>query len=149
MAIENHPNYTTIQTFVKNTTLLIQNEQAKFFTKHKHYFQGLKIPATGKLDGIEEIQIQYGLKPDDQPYSWNDFDSKSFKVNIKFPVHVSIDVYTSSQGPGWILKFEFWYEEIDPDGYGNKGNHWFYQHNEGPLKRPGIWDEWFIMIEGL
>jgi hypothetical protein len=142
-----HPNYGTIQTFAESMILTIRNKQAEFFTKYKRYFQGLRTPAVGTLDGSTLADIQYGLKPDDQAYSWNDFDSATFKRDVKFPIHVSVGGYTGPSGPGWILQFELWREKLGPDGYGHEGNHWVYQHHEGPEKRVGIWDEWFIIEE--
>lgn len=144
--IEDHPNYTTIQAFVESVILTVRNKQAEFFTKHKYYFQGLRIPNTGELDGTSQAQIQYGLRPEGREHSWHDFDPDNFKVDTKFPVHLRLDCYDGPNGPGWILNFEL-YKDLGPDGYGNEGTHWYYQHNEGPLVRPGIWDEWFILVE--
>jgi hypothetical protein len=100
-----------------------------------------------KLDGNIASDIPYGKKPSDQDDSWNEFAARDFKMDTKVPTHIQIDVYQAQNGWGWILVFDIWKQGLGPDNYGTDGNHWKFQHNEGPEVREGIWDEWFIEPE--
>jgi len=144
MSITDHPNFNTIQAFVDNAIIKIRNKQADYFVAKKKYFQGLKIPSQGKLNGKSDVDIDYGLHPSDQEDSWNAFDKTNFKANVKFPIHLTCHVYESPDGWGYILKFELWEPSLGPDKYGNDGDHWIYQINEGPEVRSGIWNDWYV-----
>ena len=144
MAIQDHPNYAGLTTFVEALLTKIKNKQAEYFTEKKKYFQGIKTPATGKADGHTLMDIAYGLHPSDQDDSWYTFDSSNFKATTKLPAHICIDVYQSKRGWGWILTMDFYFPGIGPDAYGTDGDHWFYKHNAGPELREGVWDEWHI-----
>lgn len=148
MAIQSHLNYTTLQTWVDQMILTLETAQASYFVKNQKFFQGLKIPNQGKMDGNDEALIDYGLHPDDQVDSWNTFESTKFKANVKFPCHLRLDVYEAPTGWGWVASFHLYISGLGPDLYGFDGDHWVYQHNEGPgdVGR-GIWDDWFIEEE--
>jgi hypothetical protein len=147
MGIQDHPRFSTIQTWIDQVLINITNAQATYFAKNQKFFQGLKIPSQGKLDGNSEALIDYGLHPEDQTDSWNTFEKAKFKENVKFPCHLKLDVYESPRGWGWVVSFHLYVEGLGPDTYGNDGDHWVYQHNEGPSIRSGIFDDWFILEE--
>lgn len=149
MTIINHSNYSVIYIFVKNLIDIIRVKQDSYFVQKKKYFQGLCIPAQDKLDGIIPIKIDYDKHPSDQEDSWFTFDSENYKTGVKFLTLVTLQVYESPKGWGWILRFEIWKDGLDPDKYENKGNHWVYQHNEGPQVRTNIWDDWYIETDPL
>ena len=148
-AITDHPNWGQINAFQSSIVGMITGLQQAYYVIHGHYFQGLQTPvkAVNELDGTEEVQIAYGLKPSDQEESWNDFSPNDFKQGTKFRIHVTIDVYSAPEGDGYIVTLEFNYPAIGPDSYGTEGNRWIYQHNEGPVSYGGIWDEWFIKLD--
>lgn len=145
--IIDHENFPIINTFTDDLVKTITNLQAAYFAQNQFYFQGIRIPATGNLDGITKGEINPALKPTDRDDSWLDFSSKDFAVGTKYPVHIQVDVYQSEDGHGWILIIDFYKEGIGPDKYGNSGEHWMYKHNEGPEGFSGIWSDWFIVPE--
>ena len=59
----------------------VRNLQAEYFTKHKRYFLGLRIP-NGKEDGTVDKHIAYGLIPEGENDSWNLFSSYFIIPNI-------------------------------------------------------------------
>jgi len=143
MAITDHQNYNSIMTLVNSLIIKIRNAQADYFVKRNQFFQGLRMP-TMDCDGILSLDINYGLRPSDQTDSWNDFDKTNWKLGVKLPFNLSIDVYESPEGWGWIMAVEFWAEGFGPDKYGHDGNHWVYKHNEGPAGAEGVFDDWYI-----
>ncbi len=145
MSIKDHPNFKTIKTFVDSTIIDTKNRQAKYFSKRKRYFQGIKTP-TLRCDGAILKDVNYGKKPADQLDSWFDFAPLSFHSSAKFPVRVQIDTYASPEGHGYKIRFDFHKEGLGPDSYGTDGDHWLYVHHEGPEDQSGIFDEWHIEI---
>lgn len=144
MSINDHPNWETINTFTKSIITTIKNKQSEYFTINKKFFQGSKIPSI-KSDGLSLAAINYGTHPSDQEDSWFTFSPNNFKAEVKFPVNVSIDVYSSPRGLGWILIIELWQKGIGPDKYGVDGDHWRYRHNEGPENFSGVFNDWHIV----
>jgi len=143
MGITTHVQFTRLNALTKSMLKTVENRQAEYFAKHQQYFQGLKMPIIGKLDGDILGDINPGLKPQDQEASWAEFGPTDFKPGGKLPVHISINVYDAPIGMGWILKLEL-FADLGPDTYGNEGNHWVWKHNEGPASIGGIWDDWYI-----
>lgn len=146
MSINTHAEFNKLKALTKSLTITIRNRQAEYFSKHQRYFQGLRIPTIGKLDGLLEAEISPSMRPSDQEASWSDFAPTDFKVGGMLPVHINISVYSSQAGEGWVLTIEFW-QDLGPDNYGNAGDHWTWQHNEGPEARAGIWDDWFVQSD--
>lgn len=146
MSIKDHPNYAVINTLVLELINTVRNRQSEYFAKNRKYFQGLRIPSTGQLDGKIYVDINPALRPDDQEHSWIDFAPGDFGVGTKMPVHVQVDTYQSKDGMGWMLRAEFW-SDLGADAYGNEGMHWVYQHCEGPDNPGGIWGDWHIAPE--
>ena len=135
--IEAHPKFADIQTTVDTLIDKIKIKQADYFAIHKQYFQGLTIPdkAVLEMDGMTYEEIDEGLKPNDQQASWKDFDSTVFFKNATLPCHIRVDVYRMpTKGWGWVLQADIWHE----------GDHWVYQHDEGPGRAGGPWDTWYI-----
>lgn len=143
MSIKDHPNYAVINTLVLELINTVRNRQSEYFAKNRKYFQGLRIPSVGQLDGTIDVDINPALRPDDQESSWVDFSPLDFQVGRKLPMHVRVDTYASKSGMGWVLRAEFW-KDLGDDGYGTSGIHWVYLHNEGPLTMPGIYGDWHI-----
>lgn len=147
MAIGDHPNWNTLNTWTESLIKTIEAQQARHFARRKCFFQGLKTP-TDQCDGIASKDIAYGLKPEDQAESWADFAPQAFKAGVQFPASVKIDVYEHPAGWGYITKFDLYLAGLGPDAYGNDGEHWVYQTNHGPGEIAGIWDEWHIISDG-
>jgi hypothetical protein len=142
-AIEDHPRFATLQTWVDSMINTISDAQAKHFSRHGFYFQGLKTP-TQVCDGENHRPISYGLKPTDQEESWADFAPGTFKYGVKFPASVKINVMETPKGWAYSIKFEIIRPGLGPDNYGNDGDNWIYQTWHGPDKPADVWDEWFI-----
>lgn len=146
MGIDRHPKWAS-NNRTQNFIVLITNRQAEYFAKNGKYFQGLRIPSTGALDGDAAAAINYGLKPTDQDDSWNTFAPNDFKASTRLRFHLAIDVYQHPEGMGWILTIDLFSPGLGPDNYGIDGDHWVYRHNHGPMSQSGIWDEWYIQPE--
>lgn len=136
-------------TLTNSLVTTIRNKQAEYFATKGKYFQGLRMPSTGVLDGNVNATINPALRPEDQEASWLDFDPLTFKTNTKIPYHIHIDVYQSPIGWGWVMVAEFWKTGLGPDTYGNDGDHWLYRHNEGPNQDSGIWSDWHIQPDEI
>jgi hypothetical protein len=145
-AITDHPNWGQISAFQSSIVGTINGLQQAFYVTHGYYFQGIMTPVEGtSLDGTEEVQIAYGLKPSDQDVSWFDFSPNDFKLGTKFRMHVRINRITAPEGDGYHIILDFRFPGIGPDNYGNDGEHWIYKHAHGPVAvSPEIWDEWYI-----
>jgi hypothetical protein len=95
--IQDHPNYSDLETFKDSVISVIQTAQSEFFVAFQHYFQGLRIPEIGedefglvdadKMDGTTTEKINIHIKPEDVDWDWGDFDKQNFKVNTRFPCH--------------------------------------------------------------
>lgn len=149
--ITDHPNFEAIRSF-KNTILSILTEkQQLYYNQHDKsgYFQGLMIPSQTQLTGELYGPIDFGTHPDDQSESWGSFLPDYFNAETRIPINISVQIYTTPDGAyGWIFRADLWKPEIGPDMYGNDGDHWVWQHNSGAENRQGVWDDWFIEIEG-
>lgn len=151
MSIQQHPNYAKLTTHVETLVSLIKARQAEYFVAKGRYFQGLRIPSLGKQDGTGAgALLDVGKHPSDQEDSWNSFASGNFKTTSKLPFHLEIQAYAGPAGHGWILTIHLWKTGIDPDLYGNTGDHWTYRHHEGPeMPLSGIWDDWFVQDDNI
>ncbi|MCK5015644.1 MAG: hypothetical protein KAS32_01115 [Candidatus Peribacteraceae bacterium] len=143
-----HPMYAKISTFTASVVSQILNKQNEFFLVNGRYFQGLWLLGDTQVDGTTDETIIESNSPDDFNFTWRDFDSTVFKKNIKIPVNIKIDVYEAPDGWGWIFFAEVYIDGYDPDEFGTYGDHWIYRHHEGPEKINGIFDKWYIEIEG-
>lgn len=135
MPITDHPSYDTIMLSITQLISDVSIAQTAYFSAHGKYFQGIKTP-TAQLDGITEGTLDVDVKPLDQSESWIDFAPTIFQRNSKIPYQISIDVYETFEGWGWIMTFELWY----------LGTHYVYHHYEGIT--PAIFntfDEWIII----
>ena len=112
MTIQDHPKFSTIQTWIDQMLINLISAQATYCAKNQKFFQGLKIPSQGKLDGNTEALIDYGLHPDDQTDSWNTFEKDKFKANTKFPCHLKLGVYESPRGWGWFASFHMHIKDL-------------------------------------
>jgi len=142
-----HPQYAKITAYTAQVVQNISDSQAVFFAANGFYFQGLWILGPVQVDGTTDENMVVDTSPEDQPYTWEDFNDSLFKSNIKIPVNIKIDVYQHQLGWGWILTAEVFYAGIDPDAYGNYGDHWIYKHHEGPRSIIDIFDEWHIVMD--
>jgi len=147
MAIQDHAKYTRLMNIIANLITKIGAKQAGYFTAKSKFFQGLKIPV-GNCDGDTDVLIDSSLHPPDQEESWNDFDSVTFTTNTKIPVNITLDVYDAPLGWSWVLTIDLWYAGLDPDEYGQTGDHWRYRHYEG-TELLGIWDKWQVMDDTI
>lgn len=144
-----HPAYAKITTFTASVVDTIRTYQNQFFVINGRYFQGLWLLGDTQADGTTDETVINTSMPSDFQISWRDFAPTVFKNNLKIPVNIRIDVYESPSGWGWIFRAEVWKAGIDPDAYGNYGDHWVYQYNEGPeVDQSQIWDEWYIEYFG-
>jgi len=154
--ITDHPNFANITTLVQSIITVAESRQAEYFVSALRYFQGLRIPEIGeddygalleedKLDGIRTEKINLTIKPDDINETWADFDKDVFKVTLRLPIHISINVVQDPDGNwGWVLTAEFWYQGIDPDEFGHYGDHWLFHHSFGvPFYSNAPMDTWY------
>ena len=145
-----HPQYAKISTFTASIVSQISAKQDVFFLVNGRYFQGLWLLGPDATpDGTTDETIIESTSPDDFGFTWRDFDSVVFKKNIKIPINIKIDVYQAPNGWGWIFTAEAYIAGFGPDAYGNEGDHWMYQHHEGPEVHSGIFDEWYIQNYGM
>jgi len=143
-----HPAYAKITTFTASIVGTIRTYQAQFFVTNGRYFQGLwLLGPTATPDGTTDETVINTSMPSDFPFTWKDFVPTIFKNTLKIPVNIRIDVYEAPNGWGWIFRADVWKAGLDPDAYGNYGDHWVYQHNEGPDDWGGPLDIWFIQPE--
>ena len=150
MSITEHPSFGRINTMTAAFVASVAAKQAEYFIANSKYFQGIKILGDGvQPDGTTDINMDATRKPSDQGESWSDFDSSTFKNNVKIPVQVSIDVFKAPDGWGWTMKIEVWKAGFGPDSYGSDGEHWMYRHEEkgGEVATGERLDEWYIMPE--
>ena len=131
-----HPSYERITTLKQSFVASIAAKQAEFFIANGYYFQGLSL-VNGEPDGVTDIDANITKKPSDCIETWADFDKSLFEANLKLPFNAKIDVYESSDGWGWTLTMDVWYN----------GSHWVYRHHEGPEDRPGVYNEWHIQVD--
>lgn len=146
--ITNHPRYALLRTAVESLVTAVHNRQAEFFLWKGYYFHGPRIPRVGILDGTKSEPVPYGDRPEGRTDSWADFDPERFNATTKTPFHLAITPYEGPEGHGWVLTVELWKAGLGPDAYGTDGDHWVYRHHEGPEKRQGVWDEWYIEAAG-
>lgn len=147
--ITSHPNWANINAYSASFVSTIKTYQDQFFIVNGKYFQGLALLGPDvKPDGTTDIQTINTAAPVDQLTSWKDFAPAVFKVTLKIPIQITLNVYHSPDGWGWVLRAECWYAGLDPDQYGTYGNHWVYMHNEGPEEMNQIQDQWYIEVEG-
>ena len=152
MGIEAHPNFEAIRSFVNTTLALLKEKQTFYFSRvgGAGYFQGLRIPSQAQLDGESFGPVDFGRHPDDQSESWGSLMPGYFNAETRIPVNISVQTYTTPENKhGWIFMAEFWKAGLGPDLYGNTGDHWIWQHNEGPDIRAGIWDDWFCIVDEI
>jgi hypothetical protein len=145
----NHPNWSNINTFTASIVQSISNSQAEFYAVNGRYFQGKWLLGDQQVDGTADVSVDNATSPSDFGFTWKDFNPVVFKNNLKIPVNVKIDVYESPDGWGWTLRAEAYVDGLDPDQYGNYGNHWVYIHHEGPKEADEIFDEWYVQIDEL
>lgn len=146
--ITDHPNFEAINSWKNDLITTLKDLQKDYARKNDgNFFQGLKVPSQGKLDGITYAQIDFGQHPGDQVDSWYSFAPERFNSETVFPAHVTINTYKSEDETGWTAKIEFWKAGIGPDTYGKDGDHWVFQHNEGFENFDGIWEDWFMGID--
>ncbi len=144
-----HPQYAKISTLTESIISQIADAQDEFFIENSRYFQGLWLLGDTQVDGTTDETISENTSPDDFGVTWAEFMPTVFKKKVTLPVNVKIDVYTSPRGWGWILFAEVFYPDMGPDAYGTYGDHWVYRHHEGPDDiSGGIFDEWYIEVEG-
>ena len=143
-----HPQYAHIEAMTESFVSAISSAEADFYITHGYYFQGWPIP-DGTPDGTEDLAIDNTAKPFSQAESWKDFQSHLFKNNTQIPFRMQIQVLNSKRGYGWRLIIEVWYPGLDPDEYGNYGDHWVFIHDESYEDRPDyqVWDNWYITDE--
>jgi len=139
-----HPQYAKITAFTESVIGTIKTYQDQFFVTNGRYFQGLWLLGDREVDGTTDEPVINTSAPSDFPFTWKDFAPTIFKNNLKVPVNISISVYEAPTGWGWTFYAEVFYAGLGPDAYGTYGDHWVYQHNEGPEDYIGIFDEWFI-----
>ena len=150
MSITEHPSFGRISSMTAAFVASVAAKQADYFIANGAYFQGIKILGDdAQPDGTTDVNMDATRKPSDQTDTWNDFDSATFKNNVKIPVQVSIDVFKAPDGWGWTMKIEIWKAGFAPDSYGNDGDHWTYRHQEknGEAVSGGYLDEWHIIPE--
>lgn len=145
--ITSHPRYAALRALTDSLVKTVSNRQAEYLLWRGYYFHGPRIPSEGQLSGEGDSAIPYGKRPEGRPDSWADFDSGRFNASSKLPFHVALTPYAGPEGHGWVLTVDLFFAGIGPDAYGQDGDHWVYRHHEGPERRVGIWDEWYI--EGL
>jgi hypothetical protein len=124
----------------------VSDKQAEYFVNEGKYFQGIITPETPQ-DGLIDAGVNWAVKPSDQETSWKDFAPNVFRSNVQIPFQISINIYESPDGWGWILVIDVWIDGLGPDAYGNDGSHWKYSHHEGPAVFTDIFDEWYISDE--
>ena len=137
MPISDHPKYPQLLTFTAAFVESVRIKQAEYYITHGRYFQGLKTPVVAP-DGNTNEKVGHGLKPHDQPESWNDFDAARFNNSTRVPYSIELNTYSGPSGDGWILRGELRIAGFGPDAYGTDGDTWVYQHNEGPDARSGV-----------
>jgi len=140
----NHPNFAKINTFTASVIGTIKTYQDQYFVTNGRYFQGLWLLGNQQVDGNTDVAVINTSAPSDQQVTWRDFAPTVFRNNLKIPVNVRIDVYQSPQGWGWVLVAECWIDGLGPDAFGNNGNHWVYNHSEGPSDIGLVEDVWYI-----
>ena len=145
--ITDHPNAEQILTMTAGFVTAFDAAQAAYALTHEgSYFQGIYI-CDGKPNGATTVATDTNRKPSDQEASWKDFDSKLFPNNLKVPYQASCNVQSSPRGKGYELVLEVWYAGLDPDQFGNSGDHWRFRHYYGPDTPSGNLYVWHITPE--
>ena len=139
-----HPFYSNLMTIIDDLIDDITLAQVIYFDTYGKYFQGIKTPATQQDGTTLGDTIDETAKPTDQLESWVNFAPQTFKKNSKLPYQITVDVYSSPSGHGWIFTGELWYDGLGPDSYGNMGSHIVYRHHVGPEVLGGIFNELYI-----
>lgn len=145
---KDHPNHGQITAFVSAMVGTVDGLQNAYFVRYDRYFQGLPLLGDSLPDGTEELPAQYSRHPSDQFDTWQDLGPAIFKPGLDIPINMHTNTYISPDGPGYNIIFEFYYNGLGPDEYGNDGNHWMYVHMVGPNSGYGREDEWFIVPSG-
>jgi len=141
-----HPRYAVINTLVQSLIQKVTIAQASYFAANRKYYQGIITPSD-TVDGTADAGPNWAVKPTDQAESWKEFDAGTFRSNFKIPFQISIQVYQTSEGWGWLLMIEVWKAGLGTDDFGHEGNHWVYLHNNGPMQFDTTYmDKWLISL---
>jgi hypothetical protein len=145
MSVQDHPNFSNIQTLVDSVVTRLAAKQADFFIAKARYFQGIMIPST-PTNGITLVSANVDVHPVGNSDNWFDFDKTTFPKNLKMFINLRTEAYKAPGGHGHVLIFQFWYSGLGPDLYGELGDHWQYVHHIGlgtTIYEP--YDVWYIV----